>query len=123
MSHNRPWAQGGAAAASCGGENNENRVFSPQNGPSSRYSRLSCRPLTRKIRYLADQLKINGIFSPINELEQAYQSNNNRIRVCSENGKCGHLSELDAPLRTPTMMAEIGPGRDPVRGTRIEPPG
>jgi hypothetical protein len=98
-------------------------LLRPQNGPSGRYSRLLCQPLTRKIRYLPDQWKINGIFSPINELKRAYQSKNNRIHVRRENGKCGHLSELDAPPRTPTAMAEIGPGREPVRGTESKRPG
>jgi hypothetical protein len=67
------------------GRNNENRAFSPQNGHIGRYSRLLFQPLTRQIRYLADQWKINGIFSPINELEPPYQPKNNGIRAGRKN--------------------------------------
>jgi hypothetical protein len=63
----------------------ENRAFSPQKSHSGRYSRLLYQPLTRQIRYLADQWKINGIFSPINEFEPPYQPNNNRIRAGRKN--------------------------------------
>jgi hypothetical protein len=50
-----------------GGEYNENRAFSPQKATAIGKNRSPFQPFMRQIRYLADQWKINGIFSPINE--------------------------------------------------------
>jgi hypothetical protein len=57
----------GQGHASPGSKYNENRDFSPQRATAAGYNRSLFQLLTRKIRYLADQWKINGIFSPINE--------------------------------------------------------
>jgi hypothetical protein len=53
--------------------------------------------LTRQIRYLADQWKINGIFSPINELKAPYQPKNNGIGANRKRRTCGHLSAVGFP--------------------------
>jgi hypothetical protein len=50
-----------------GAKYNENRAFSSQKATAARYNRSLFQRLAREIRYLADQWKINGIFSPINE--------------------------------------------------------
>jgi hypothetical protein len=55
------------SVASARGEYNENRAFSPQKATAARYNRSLFQRVAREIRYLADQWKINGVFSPINE--------------------------------------------------------
>jgi hypothetical protein len=57
----------GADGVPAGGEYNENRAFSPQKATAMEKNISLFQRLARQIRYLADQWKINGIFSPINE--------------------------------------------------------
>jgi len=65
------------SVASAGGEIQRKSCFFAPKGHGVRYNRSLFQRLARKIRYLADQWKINGIFSLINEFCARYQSNNN----------------------------------------------
>src|SRR5271166_2304458 len=77
----------GLRRARPGAKYNENRAFSPRKAAAAGYNRSLFQLLTQKIRYLADQWKINGISPPINELEPPYQAKNNGIRAGCENKK------------------------------------
>jgi hypothetical protein len=95
-------------AAKC----SENRAFSPEKATAIGKNRSLFQPLARKIRYLADQWKINGIFSPINE----FFAPNNRITMeVVQLGKTGRdvvTYQRSMPRRrTPTTMREIDPSR------------
>jgi hypothetical protein len=70
-----------------GAKYNEDRAFSPRKATAVGCNRSLFQLLTQKIRYLADQWKINGISPPINELEPPYQAKNNGIRAGCENKK------------------------------------
>jgi hypothetical protein len=99
---------------------NENRAFWPQKATVIGKNRSLFQPLARKIRYLADQWKINGIFRGSTNFACA----NNRISMevvqVVKTGKSGQLSALDAP---PAIAHRDGGNRsrpNPVRGTRTE---
>ena len=95
MSHKLPWAQGRRARPVLA-QYSENRAFRHETVAAAGYNLSLFQWVTRQIRYLADQWKINRIFSPINE----FFHSNNRITMefvqVVKTGKCGHLSALDA---------------------------
>jgi len=65
--HGEPHLEGAAAGIPLAAGYKENRAFSPQKAAATGKNRSLFQPLARQIRYLADQWKINGIFSSINE--------------------------------------------------------
>ena len=117
VSHKLPWAQGRRARPVLA-QYSENRAFRHETVAAAGYNLSLFQWVTRQIRYLADQWKINRIFSPINEFFRP----NNRITMefvqVVKTGKCGHLSALDA---LPANAHHDGGNQstpDPVRGTQ-----
>jgi hypothetical protein len=117
VSHKLPWAPGRRARPVLA-QYSENRAFRHETAAAAGYNLSLFQWVTKQIRYLADQWKINRIFSPINEFFRP----NNRITMefveVVKTGKCGHLSALDA---LPANAHHDGGNQstpDPVRGTQ-----
>jgi hypothetical protein len=89
----------------------ENRAFCDETATAAGYNRSLFQSLTSQIRYLADQWKINGIFSPINEFSGA----NNRITmecVCAVKKLNLVACQRSIPRRPHPIMKRQIPGVD-----------
>ena len=100
MSHKLPWAQGRRARPVLA-QYSENRAFRHETVAAAGYNLSLFQWVTRQIRYLADQWKINGILSPINEFGRV----NNRITM--EGRYCTIIAIIGQSFRFPLYPASV----------------
>jgi hypothetical protein len=94
----------------------ENRDFRPRPADSAQKNNTPYQRLRDKIRYLADQWKINGIFSPINEFRGANNRITMEVRYRYDNSNFEIASEKMTPYPCSSATRLYRHGRPPRRG-------